>query len=178
MQILIYVIFNNKNQWILGFNKAIDIVNSRTDLSSEYVVLTDGDIVDEASYGIDFLPDWDDSPLTDLFSRQTHIRMGYTWRNDNSEYNPGKLDYILYTDSVLEPVKHFVLNTLAMSEEDLSFYNLNSEDTKIASDHLPRVKDIAEDSEEPTWVWPDSEVPSASSTIRVLIVFPDEGDFQ
>ena len=141
----------------------------------QLTTLTDGDIVDEASYGIDFLPDWDDSPLTDLFSRQTHIRMGYTWRSDNSEYNPGKLDYILYTDSVLEPVKHFVLNTLAMSEEDLSFYNLNSEDTKIASDHLPRVMDIAEDSEEPTWVWPDSEVPSASSTIRVLIVFPDEG---
>ena len=121
----------------------------------QLTTLTDGDIVDEASYGIDFLPDWDDSPLTDLFSRQTHIRMGYTWRMDNSEYNPGKLDYILYTDSVLEPVKHFVLNTLAMSEEDLSFYNLNSEDTKNASDHLPRVMDIAEDSEEPPWVWPD-----------------------
>ncbi|RZD50724.1 MAG: hypothetical protein CXT65_00795, partial [Methanobacteriota archaeon] len=40
-------------------------------------------------------------------------------------------------------------------EEDLSFYNLNSEDTKIASDHLPRVMDIAEDPEEPTWVWSD-----------------------
>jgi len=121
----------------------------------QLTTLTDGDIVDEASYGIDFLPDWDDSPLTDLFSRQTHIRMGYTWRSDNSEWNPGKLDYILYTDSVLEPVKHFVLNTLAMSEEDLSFYNLNSKDTKKASDHLPRVMDIAKDPEEPTWVWSD-----------------------
>ena len=45
----------------------------------QLTTLTDGDIVYEASYGIDFLPDWDDSPLTDLFSRQTHIRMGYTW---------------------------------------------------------------------------------------------------
>jgi glycosyltransferase involved in cell wall biosynthesis len=42
---LAHVIFNNKNQWILGFNKAIDIVNARADLSSEYMVLTDGDIV-------------------------------------------------------------------------------------------------------------------------------------
>ena len=109
----------------------------------QLTTLTDGDIVDEASYGIDFLPDWDDSPLTDLFSRHTHIRMGYTWRKDNSEWNPGKLDYILYTDSVLEPVKHFVLNTLAMSEEDLSFYNLDLEDTKQASDHLPRLMDIS-----------------------------------
>ena len=109
----------------------------------QLTTLTDGDIVDEASYGIDFLPDWDDSHLTDLFSRHTHIRMGYTWRKDNSEWNPGKLDYILYTDSVLEPAKHFVLNTLAMSEEDLSFYNLDLEDTKKASDHLPRIMDIS-----------------------------------
>ncbi len=42
---LAHVIFNNKNQWVLGFNKAIDIINTRTDLSSEYIVLTDGDIV-------------------------------------------------------------------------------------------------------------------------------------
>jgi endonuclease/exonuclease/phosphatase family metal-dependent hydrolase len=106
--------------------------------------LTDGDIVDEASYGIDFSPDWDNSPLTDLFSRHTHIRMGYTWRYDGSEFNPGKLDYILYTDSVLEPEKHFVLNTMAMSEEDLAFYDLEMEDTNIASDHLPRIMDIKE----------------------------------
>lgn len=42
---VIQVIFNNKNQWILGFNKAIDIINNSSDLSSEYTVLTDGDIV-------------------------------------------------------------------------------------------------------------------------------------
>jgi len=41
----INVIFNNKNEWLLGFNKAIDIIYSRDDLSSEYMVLTDGDIV-------------------------------------------------------------------------------------------------------------------------------------
>ena len=40
-----HVIFNKKNQWVLGFNKAIEVVNSRADLSSEYMVLTDGDIV-------------------------------------------------------------------------------------------------------------------------------------
>ncbi len=108
----------------------------------QLVTLTDGDIVDEDSFGIDFLPDWDDSPFTDLFSTHTHVRMGYTWRKDGSQWNPGKLDYILYTDSVLEPDKHFVLNTLAMPEEDLSNYDLELEDTNIASDHLPRVMDI------------------------------------
>ena len=38
---LAHVIFNGKNQWVLGFNKAIDIINTRADLSSEYVALTD-----------------------------------------------------------------------------------------------------------------------------------------
>jgi glycosyltransferase involved in cell wall biosynthesis len=42
---LAHVIFNNKNQWVLGFNKAIGIINTRADLSSDYIVLTDGDIV-------------------------------------------------------------------------------------------------------------------------------------
>jgi glycosyltransferase involved in cell wall biosynthesis len=42
---LAHVIFNDKNQWILGFNKAIEIINTRVDLSSKYIVLTDGDIV-------------------------------------------------------------------------------------------------------------------------------------
>jgi len=42
---LVHVIFNKKNQWVLGFNKAIDIINTRADLSLDYIVLTDGDIV-------------------------------------------------------------------------------------------------------------------------------------
>jgi len=42
---LAHVIFNNKNQWVLGFNKAIEVINNRRDLSSRYVVLSDGDIV-------------------------------------------------------------------------------------------------------------------------------------
>ncbi len=119
--------------------------------------LTDGDIVDEASYGIDFSPDWDDSPMTDLFSRHTHIRMGYTWRYDGSSFNPGKLDYILYTDSVIEPEKHFVLNTLAIPEAELLEYGLYEEDTNIASDHLPRIIDIATMSSESSIPVPNIE---------------------
>jgi len=39
------VVFNPKNQWVLGFNQAIKIVQQRQDLSADYLVLTDGDIV-------------------------------------------------------------------------------------------------------------------------------------
>jgi len=78
-----------------------------------------------------------------LFSRHTAIRMGYTWRNDNESFSPGKLDYILFTDSVIELGNHFVLNTLAMSNSELDLYGLLSDDTNIASDHLPRIMDIS-----------------------------------
>ena len=147
--------------------------------------LTDGDIVDEASYGIDFSPDWDDSPMTDLFSRHTHIRMGYTWRSDGSSFNPGKLDYILYTDSVLEPEKHFVLNTTAIPEADLFQYGLYEEDTNIASDHLPRILDIAETMTESSIPVPNLEdwnlvgLPLNVEDPYYLSVFPDatEGTF-
>jgi len=38
------VIRNPKNNWVLGFNLAISLVNRRDDLSKDYIVLTDGDI--------------------------------------------------------------------------------------------------------------------------------------
>ena len=41
----VHVILNKKNEWPSGFNRAIDVINTRRDLSSEYMVLTDGDIV-------------------------------------------------------------------------------------------------------------------------------------
>ncbi|MCK4664296.1 MAG: T9SS type A sorting domain-containing protein [Bacteroidales bacterium] len=105
--------------------------------------LIDGDIYNEFTYGEDFPPDWDGTSLTDLFSRHTHIRMAYTWRNNMSFFSPGKLDYVLYSNSVIDIGNHFVLNTLAMPDSVLLSYGLQADDTQIASDHLPRVIDIA-----------------------------------
>ncbi len=101
-----------------------------------------GDIVDENEYGEDFLPDWDNTAVVDLFSRHTHKRMGYTWRSDGSSFNPGKLDYIFYSDATIDTGRHFTLNTLAMGEATLMGYGLEWDDTQEASDHLPRVFDI------------------------------------
>ena len=101
-----------------------------------------GDIVDENEYGEDFLPDWDNTVVVDLFSRHTHKRMGYTWRSDGSSFNPGKLDYIFYSDATIDTGRHFTLNTLAMEEATLMEYGLEWDDTQEASDHLPRVFDI------------------------------------
>ena len=69
--------------------------------------------------------------------------MGYTWRKDGSSFNPGKLDYVFYSDATIDTGKYYILNTLAMDEMSLNNYELEWEDTQNASDHLPIVFDIA-----------------------------------
>ncbi len=117
----------------------LNLVGDRQQVTS----LTDGDIVDENTFGADFPPDWDSTSITDLFSRHTHKRMGYTWRSDNSSFSPGKLDYILYSDSVLDTAKHFVFNTMTMDSVSLADNGLDVLDSFYSSDHSPRVLDIA-----------------------------------
>ena len=104
--------------------------------------IRDGDIEDEDQYGNDFLPDWDSTAIIDLFPRHTHKRMGYTWRKDGSSFNPGKLDYVFYSDATIDTGKYYILNTLAMDDIALDYYELQWDDTQIASDHLPIVFDI------------------------------------
>jgi endonuclease/exonuclease/phosphatase family metal-dependent hydrolase len=110
--------------------------------------LLSGDVTDEASYGPDFAPDWDDSPLAD--AHPLHNVVGpddWTWRNDTGQYQPGRLDYILFTDSVLEAVKKFALDTTTMSESDLAAsglqkFDVTSDDVGQVYDHLPLVVDF------------------------------------
>ena len=104
-------------------------------LSQQLTSLCNGDIVNEGTFGPDFLPDWDGSELANSISRQTEKRMGYTWRNDSSSYWPGQLDYVIYTDHVLTPGNNFILYTPEMSPENLGAHGLLSTDS-LASDHL------------------------------------------
>ncbi|RPH04234.1 MAG: T9SS C-terminal target domain-containing protein [bacterium TMED46] len=105
--------------------------------------IRDGDIEDEVQYGNDFLPDWDSTAIIDLFPRHTHKRMGYTWRKDGSSFNPGKLDYVFYSDATIDTAKYYILNTLAMDDIALDYHELQWDDTQVASDHLPLVLDIS-----------------------------------
>jgi len=125
--------------------------------SQQLKTLTEGDIVNEEIFGSDFYPDWDNSALADLFSLHNSIRMGYTWRDDRNEFSPGKLDYILYTDNVIDLGNHFILNTMAMSDNDLEKYRLLKDDTNRASDHLPRIMDVA--SVKPVFVQENPDIP-------------------
>ncbi len=113
----------------------------------QLTTFTEGDIEDENTFGDDYSLDWDNTPIKDLFSRHSHIRMGYTWRRDNSSFSPGKLDYVLYSDSVLDTSKHFVFNTLTMDSASLAEYGLEEMDSYNSSDHSPRVLDIKISSE-------------------------------
>ena len=103
--------------------------------------LVTGQIVHESFYGPSSSPDWDGTDLADLVSRQTEERMAYTWRSDGGGYWPGRLDFHIYTDSVLTVAHHFVLHTGEMSADQLYIHGLEAGDCANASDHLPHVAD-------------------------------------
>lgn len=103
--------------------------------SQQRTTLLTGDIIDEGKWGWDFPPDADGTSITDTRSRHVARRQTYTWRNDNGEYLPGYLDYIIYSDSVLDLGHSFVLLTQDLSTETLVENNLQFDDSN-GSDHL------------------------------------------
>jgi endonuclease/exonuclease/phosphatase family metal-dependent hydrolase len=110
--------------------------------------LLSGDIFFEAGFGSDSPPDWDGTPLAD--SHPLHNATGpndYTWRDDTLIFDPGRLDYILYTDSVLKEVHKFVLNTVDMTPEErlatgLLELDITVDQVGLSYDHLPIVVDF------------------------------------
>ena len=105
--------------------------------------LRTGEIVNTDTFGPAAAPDWDGTDLLDTNPRQTAAPLHTTWIDASSAFPPGRLDYAFVTDSALEVVHEFVLNTAALSAEQRSAYGLRAEDTATASDHLPVVVDVA-----------------------------------
>jgi endonuclease/exonuclease/phosphatase family metal-dependent hydrolase len=105
--------------------------------------LRTGDIVNEGRFGPAAAPDWDGSPLLDVNPGQTERPMHTTWIDAESPFPPGRLDYIYFSDSVVRATHAFVLHTPALADSTLAAYGLRANDTRIASDHLPLVVDIA-----------------------------------
>lgn len=110
--------------------------------------LVDGDVDNEAIYGADFLPDWDSTSLTDLLPSHNGLGLEfYTWRDDGGPFEPGVLDRIIYTDSVLTVANTFVLNTTRMTPDALEAAGLHVNDVlldvaRLHFDHLPLVVDF------------------------------------
>jgi endonuclease/exonuclease/phosphatase family metal-dependent hydrolase len=105
--------------------------------------LRTGDIVNTGIWGPPFAPDWDGSDLADAVPLTTHMPAAFTWYNPNSGYHPGRLDVMIYSNSVADLGNHFVLFTPQLPQDILSAYQLSASDTQVASDHLPVVADFA-----------------------------------
>ena len=93
--------------------------------------------------------DWDDSDMRD--AAPTHNGTGvdrWTWRNDDSPFPPGILDYTLYTDSVITQEQAIVINPATMTSDQLAESGFLATDFRIDPsigfyDHLPLVIDFA-----------------------------------
>ncbi|MCF6184059.1 MAG: T9SS type A sorting domain-containing protein [Bacteroidales bacterium] len=114
-------------------------------LSQQQTTLLTGDIQDNATFGNDIKPDWDNTDLSDIISFHTDKRVATTHQEEGSPYWPGRLDYTIASDIGATVSKTFTVSTNEMSAERLSQYNLQQNDTKIASDHLPKVTDFSID---------------------------------
>jgi hypothetical protein len=74
--------------------------------------LLTGDIVNVGTYGPPFSPDWDGSDFEDVRPRLTDFPMTYPYYDDASPYWPGRLDYIVYSGSVMGIGNNFAAFTL------------------------------------------------------------------
>ena len=122
----------------------LNIVGSSQPLDT----LVDGNIINESDLITDSPPDWDGSSLTDAQPLHNgNLPEDYTWRDDNLVFDPGRLDYIIYTDSTLDVGNQFVLNTVAMSPQDrvatgLQEFDVTLDNVGATYDHLPVVVDF------------------------------------
>lgn len=108
--------------------------------ASQRISLKAGRIKNPAEFGEHHFPDWDNSTLIDLVPRHTHSRMAFTWYGDS--FSPGRLDYVFYSDSVIDIGNRFVLFTPRIPKDILESQGLLAEDTNMGSHHLPIVADF------------------------------------
>jgi len=101
-----------------------------------------GNIVNVGTYGPSFTPDWDGSDFEDAKPRQTDLPLNITWYDEGSSFWPGRLDYVIYSGSVMEVGNSFVAFTPGMPTDTLTAYGLQADDALRASDHVPVVADF------------------------------------
>ena len=113
-------------------------------LEAPIYTLVTGDISNENAYGPDFNPDWDGTALTEHPLLQTDHPFDFTWMsgNINSEWMPGKLDYLITSDASIDLKAGFVVRTADMSAARLAELGLQADDALDASDHFIVVGDL------------------------------------
>lgn len=116
----------------------MNLVGDRRQLGT----LLTGSIVDTGRFGPGAAPDADGTALADAAPRTTGRPADFTWINDADQFPPGRLDYVVYSNALLEPGNGFALYTPGLTEDELARYGLLADDTAV-SDHLPVVQDLA-----------------------------------
>ena len=109
---------------------------------SQRNTLLRGDIQNNEAYGPDFTPDWNGSDFADSKPYTTNIPGTFTWYNEEESFPPGRLDYIIYSSSVMTLKNSYSLFTPSMAPDSLLRYDLQLNDVVSASDHLPLVADF------------------------------------
>ncbi len=117
----------------------LNLVGDRQQL----ITLTTGEIINTQLFGNGAPPDWDNTELEDIISPQTDKRTAYSWRNDQSTFPPGRLDFQIFSNSIVNVEKQFILQTEVMTQTRLNQYSLQQFDTRNASDHFPKVTDVS-----------------------------------
>lgn len=114
-------------------------------LDRQLETILEGDILYNNIYGPDGSPDWDGGDLMDLNPRHTHLASTHTWRDLTTgpgSYPPGRLDFMFFTPSGLNPLGAYVLDTQTIPSEVIDEYSILPADTYVASDHLPIIADF------------------------------------
>ena len=112
--------------------------------AQQITTMLTGDIQNTSTYGSGGPLDWDSTALSDAVPLHADQRMSHTWRDrDGDGYPPGRLDFQVFSDAVLNLEQGFVLDTEAMSPSRLNEYDLDELDTYWASDHLPVTVDYS-----------------------------------
>jgi endonuclease/exonuclease/phosphatase family metal-dependent hydrolase len=65
-----------------------------------------------------------------------------TWSRSTDLFAPGRLDYVLYSDSSLQVGRAFVYNSRTLPPRWLRHHGLDAGDSSSASDHMPLVVDV------------------------------------
>jgi hypothetical protein len=68
-----------------------------------------------------------------------------TWYNESSSFSPGWLDLVAFDDATLDLMRGFVLNTRVLDAAALARMGLAGDDSRLATDHLMLVADLAFD---------------------------------
>ncbi|MBT8228865.1 MAG: T9SS type A sorting domain-containing protein, partial [Bacteroidia bacterium] len=110
--------------------------------ASQLESLINGNINDNSFFGPDVTLDWDDDHMTDLKAPTTGYPAVFTWYSPFSSFFPGRLDFVIYTDSRLEALNRFVLNSQGLNQAEQSAFQINDNSSLITSDHMPVVADF------------------------------------